>query len=145
MNETEERFLQRAIDLAAAGRAAGEEPFGSLLVDAQGTVLAEDYNTVKADHDISAHPEFKLAKWASVNLAPQTAASVTMYTSCQPCAMCSGAIDRSGLGRVVYALSNQQFAQLFPNAVFASVPQEGPALFEQARVPLESFYPANDL
>ena len=141
MNKIEERFLQRAIDLAAAG----EEPFGSLLVDAQGTVLAEDYNTVKADHDISAHPEFKLAKWASVNLTPQTAASVTMYTSCQPCAMCSGAIDRSGLGRVVYALSNQQFAQLFPHAVFASVPQDGPALFQQARVPLESFYPANDL
>lgn len=126
MNKIEERFLQRAIDLAAAGRAAGEEPFGSLLVDAQGTVLAEDYNTVKADHDISAHPEFKLAKWASVNLAPQTAASVTMYTSCQPCAMCSGAIDRSGLGRVVYALSNQQFAQLFPTRCSPPSPKMDP-------------------
>ena len=126
MNETEERFLQRAIDLAAAGRAAGGGPFGSLLVDSQGTVLAEDYNTVKADHDISAHPEFKLAKWASVNLAPQTAASVTMYTSCQPCAMCSGAIDRSGLGRVVYALSNQQFAQLFPHTSFPPIRDRAP-------------------
>lgn len=140
MNETEERFLRRAIDLAAAGRAAGEEPYGSLLVDAQGAMLAEDYNTVKADHDISAHPEFKLAKWASVNLTPEAAASVTMYTSCQPCAMCSGAIDRSGLGRVVFALSNEQFAELFPQAVFRSVPQDGPALFEQSRIPLENFY-----
>ena len=140
MNDRDEQFLQRAIDLAAAGRSAGEEPYGSLLVDTDGTVLAEDYNTVKADHDISAHPEFKLARWASVNLTPIAAAGVTMYTSCQPCAMCTGAIDRSGLGRVVYALSNDQFADLFPNAVFASVPQNGPALFEQARIPLEGFY-----
>ena len=140
MNEREEQLLQRAIDLAAAGRAAGEEPFGSLLADADGTVLAEDYNTVRADHDISAHPEFKLAKWASVNLTPDVAATVTMFTSCQPCPMCTGAIDRSGLGRVVFALSNDQFADLFPNAVFASVPQIGPALFDQARVPLTNFY-----
>ena len=68
------------------------------------------------------------------------AAGVTMYTSCQPCQMCTGAIDRSGLGRVVYALSNDQFATLFPDAVFASVPQDGPALFEQAQIPLEGFY-----
>ncbi len=140
MNEREEQLLQRAIDLAAAGRAAGEEPFGSLLADADGTVLAEDYNTVRADHDISAHPEFKLAKWASVNLTPDVAATVTMFTSCQPCPMCTGAIDRSGLGRVVFALSNDQFADLFPDAVFASVRQDGPALFEKARVPLANFY-----
>ena len=103
-------------------------------------MLAEDHNTVSADHDISAHPEFKLAKWASVNLTPDVAATVTMFTSCQPCPMCTGAIDRSGLGRVVFALSNDQFADLFPNAVFSPVPQVGPALFEQARVPLAHFY-----
>jgi tRNA(Arg) A34 adenosine deaminase TadA len=140
VNERDKQFLQRAIDLAAAGRLAGEEPYGSLLVDADGLVLAEDFNTVRADNDISAHPEFKLAKWASVNLDHAVASGVTMYTSCQPCAMCTGAIDRSGLQRVVFALSNDQFAELFPGAVFGAVPQEGPALFEQARVPLENFY-----
>lgn len=140
MNDRDEIFLQRAIDLAAAGRGAGEEPFGSLLVGSDGTVLAEGYNTVRADHDISAHPEFKLATWAAVNLAAAAAAEVTMYTSCQPCPMCTGAIDRSGLGRVVYALSNEQFAHLYPHAVFPSVQQDGPALLQQAQVPLEGFY-----
>jgi tRNA(Arg) A34 adenosine deaminase TadA len=61
-----------------------------------------------------------------------------MYTSCQPCGMCSGAIDRSGLGRVVYALSTEQWTQL--NPVFAwwpSVPSDGPALFDEARIPID--------
>jgi tRNA(Arg) A34 adenosine deaminase TadA len=140
MNEIDEQFLRRAIALAAAGRAAGEEPYGSLLVSADGTTLAEDHNTVLSDNDISAHPEFKLAKWASVNLDPATAATTTMYTSCQPCSMCSGAIDRSGLGRVVFALSNEQFGQLEPSAVFTSVPALGPALFDEAKVPLQGYY-----
>ncbi|HVH21977.1 MAG TPA: nucleoside deaminase [Pseudonocardia sp.] len=140
MTEQDEAFLRRAIELATQARAAGQAPYGSLLVGPDGQVLAEDHNTVLADNDISAHPEQKLARWAARELDADTAAGTTMFTSCQPCAMCTGAIDRSGLGRVVFALSNEQFADLFPNAGFAPVPQEGPALFEQARVPLDGYY-----
>src|SRR4051812_22331822 len=99
MDDKDEQFLRRAIALATAARAAGEEPYGSLVVGADGAVLAEEHNTVRSACDISAHPEFKLATWASLHLEPATAAGTTMYTSCQPCSMCSGAIDRSGLGR----------------------------------------------
>jgi tRNA(Arg) A34 adenosine deaminase TadA len=62
-----------------------------------------------------------------------------MYTSCQPCEMCTGGIARSGLGRVVYALSSEQYARLNPGS-WPIVPQEGPALFEEARVPVEKYY-----
>jgi len=65
MNETDERHLRRAIELAGEARAAGDMPFGSLLVGPAGQVLAEDRNTVLTGRDISAHPEFKLALWAS--------------------------------------------------------------------------------
>ena len=140
MTEQDDAFLHRAIELAAQARAEGQAPFGSLLVGPDGRVLAEDHNTVLADNDISAHPEQKLARWAARELDAGTAAGTTMYTSCQPCAMCTGAIDRSGLGRVVFALSTEQFRELFPNAGFTPVPQQGPALFEQARVPLDGYY-----
>lgn len=140
MNEQDETFLRRAVELAGRARSAGQAPFGSLLVGPAGQVLAEEHNTVLADNDISAHPEQKLARWAARELDTATAAVTTMYTSCQPCAMCTGAIDRSGLGRVVFALSAAQFAELFPNAGFAPVPQEGPALFEVARMPLDGYY-----
>jgi tRNA(Arg) A34 adenosine deaminase TadA len=136
----DEGFLRRAIQLAGTARSAGQEPYGSLLVGPDGSVLVTDYNTVRADGDISAHPEQKLARWASRELDADTAAGTTMYTSCQPCAMCTGAIDRSGLGRVVFAMSNELFAQLYPSAVFGSVPQDGPALLDEARVPLDGFY-----
>ena len=58
-------------------------------------MLAEAYNTVHSDNDISAHPELKMARWAASELDPGTAAATTMYTSCQPCQMCTGAIARS--------------------------------------------------
>ncbi|MEU4832953.1 nucleoside deaminase [Streptosporangium sp. NPDC023615] len=140
MTPEDETFLRRAIALAAHARATGDAPFGSLLVGPDGTVLAEDHNTVTSDRDISAHPELKLARWAARELDPATAAATTLYTSCRPCPMCEGAIERSGLGRVVYALSDEQLAALKPGGGWPRVPQEGPALFEEARVPVEGFY-----
>jgi tRNA(Arg) A34 adenosine deaminase TadA len=136
----DERFLRRAIELAAAGRADGEAPFGSLLVGPDGSVLRADHNTVLSDHDITAHPELKLARWAARELDAETAAGTTMYTSCQPCPMCAGAIDRSGLGRVVYALSGAQLNVLKPSGGPPAVPQDGPALLDEAQAAVAGYY-----
>lgn len=136
----DERFLRRAIDLATRAVTLGDAPYGSLLVGPDGTVLIEAHNTVRRDNDITAHPELKVARWAAAELEPQTAAGTTMYTSCQPCPMCGGAIVRSGLGRVVYALSAEQYGQLNPAGGWPDVPYEGPALFDEARVPIETYY-----
>jgi tRNA(Arg) A34 adenosine deaminase TadA len=135
-----EEFLRRAIALAATARSSGNPPFGSLLVGPDGRIVAEEHNTSISDNDISAHPELKLAKWAARELDPETAAGTTMYTSCQPCGMCTGAIERSGLGRVVYALSGDQLNGLKPGGGFAPVPQEGPALYDEARLPVDGYY-----
>ncbi|GAA4528891.1 MULTISPECIES: nucleoside deaminase [Nonomuraea] len=140
MNHDDERRLRRAIELAASARDAGNPPFGSLLVGPDGTVLAEERNTTVADRDITAHPELKLARWAARELDPATAAGTTMYTSCQPCGMCAGAIERSGLGRVVFALSGEQLDAMKPGGGFPPVPQEGPALPQEARAPVEGYY-----
>lgn len=140
MNRNDEPFLRRAIELAAKARATGDAPFGSLLVGQDGTVLVEAHNTVLTDHDITAHPELKLARWAARELAPGVAATSTLYTSCQPCGMCTGAIDRSGIGRVVYALSTDQLAGLKPSGGPPKVPQDGPALFDEARAAVDGYY-----
>ncbi|RZU76437.1 tRNA(Arg) A34 adenosine deaminase TadA [Micromonospora kangleipakensis] len=137
LTETDERHLRRAVELAGAARDAGDGPFGSLLVDADGRVLAEEVNTERTDDDITAHPELKLARWAARQLAAETAAHSTMYTSCQPCRMCATAIERSGLGRVVYALSAEQLADLRPSAARTPVAYAGPALYDEARAPVE--------
>ena len=133
-------FLRRAIGIAAHAITLGDAPYGSLLVDQAGTIIIEAHNTVRRDNDITAHPELKIARWAAGELDAQAAALMTMYTSCQPCQMCSGAIVRSGLGRVVYALSTEQLVQLNPDSAWPEVPYEGPALFDEARVPIECYY-----
>ena len=140
MTPEAEGFLRRAIALAAAAREAGDPPFGSLLVGADGTVLAEGHNTTISEGNISFHPELKLAVWAAQHLLPEDAAGTTMYTSCQPCGMCTGALARSGLGRVVYALSGEQLDGLKSTGSFPAVPQEGPALYDEARVPVDGYY-----
>ena len=144
MTEADERHLRRAVELAAVARAAGDMPYGSLLVGPTGDVLAEDRNTVVTEQDITAHPELKLARWAARHLDANAARQTTMYTSCQPCPMCTGAIARSRLGRVAFALSSEQLHELKPTGVVspdaAQVAYEGPALFAEARVPIDGYY-----
>jgi tRNA(Arg) A34 adenosine deaminase TadA len=144
MTEADERHLRRAVELAAAARAAGDMPYGSLLAGPTGDVLAEERNTVMTEQDITAHPELKLARWAARHLDADTARQTTMYTSCQPCPMCTGAIARSGLGRVAFALSSEQLNDLKPTGAVspdaAQVAYEGPALFAEARIPIDGYY-----
>ncbi|MET9273309.1 nucleoside deaminase [Kribbella sp. NPDC003557] len=140
MTPEDEKFLRRAIALAAAAREGGDPPFGSLLVGPDGSVLAEERNTTISEGNISFHPELKLAVWAAQHLPPETAAATTMYTSCQPCPMCSGALARSGLGKVKFALSGEQLDGLKSTGGFPAVPLEGPALYDEARVPVDGYY-----
>ncbi|MGW3957484.1 nucleoside deaminase [Streptomyces sp. NPDC004752] len=136
----DEILLRRAIGIAARAVALGDAPYGSLLAGPDGTVLAEAHNTVQRDNDITAHPELKLARWAARELDPDTAARTTLYTSCQPCGMCGGGIIRSGIGRVVHALSTEQLIALNPQGAWPTVPYDGPALFDEARGPIDAYY-----
>ncbi|MER7770362.1 nucleoside deaminase [Kitasatospora sp. NPDC096140] len=141
ITEADETLLRRAVAVAARAIDLGDAPYGSLLAGPDGGILAEAHNTVRRDDDITAHPELKLARWAARELAPDTAARTTMYTSCQPCGMCRGAIVRSGIGRVVYALSTDQLVALNPQSgAWPTVPEDGPALYEEARAPIEAYY-----
>lgn len=136
-----EEHLRRAIALAAEARAGGNPPFGSLLVGPDGSILAEDHNTSLTDNDITAHPELKLARWAAQHLDKDTAAGTTMYTSCQPCGMCQGALARSGIGNVVFALSTEQLNGLKTSGDFPAVPVDGPHLYDEAKTPVAGYYP----
>ena len=109
--DPEERgHLERCVELAEQGLAAGDEPFGSVLVDAGGSVRAEDHNHV-ASGDRTRHPELALARWAAANLTPEERARATVYTSGEHCPMCAAAHGWVGLGRIVYASSSAQLAE----------------------------------
>ncbi|GAA1935240.1 nucleoside deaminase [Streptomyces durmitorensis] len=105
--ETDLTHLRRCVELARAALDAGDEPFGSLLVSADGKVLREDRNRV-AGGDHTRHPEFELARWSAEHLPPGERAGATVYTSGEHCPMCSAAHAWVGLGRIVYAASSAQ-------------------------------------
>lgn len=101
--------LQRCVELAASALAAGDEPFGSVLVSSDGRVLHEDRNRV-AGGDHTQHPEFALARWAAQNMSSKERSQATVYTSGEHCPMCAAAHGWVGLGRIVYASSSKQLS-----------------------------------
>ncbi|MGW9413063.1 nucleoside deaminase [Arthrobacter cupressi] len=132
--------LRRCVELAREGLDAGDEPFGSLLVDSSGTVRVEDRNRV-AGGDATRHPEFEIARWAAEHLSEAERRSSVVYTSGEHCPMCSAAHAWVGLGRIVYASSSEQLtawragwglaagpvAALPIQAVAPGIPVAGPA------------------
>ena len=109
LSETDRDHLRRCVALAEEALAAGDEPFGSVLVDAAGTRLAEDRNRV-AGGDRTQHPELALARWAAQHLPEAERPTATVYTSGEHCPMCAAAHGWVGLGRIVYAHSSAQLA-----------------------------------
>ena len=106
-------FLRRAIGLAARSRASGNHPFGALIVDAGGRVLAEAINrSVPGKGDATGHAELEAVRTASAGHPPDMLRSATLYSSAEPCAMCAGAIYWAGIGRVVYGLSEARLLAL---------------------------------
>ncbi|MEU3955415.1 nucleoside deaminase [Streptomyces achromogenes] len=107
VRDGELRYLRRCVELAEEALDAGDEPFGSVLVAGDGTVLAEDRNRV-AGGDRTRHPEFELARWAASRLTPEERAAATVYTSGEHCPMCAAAHAWVGLGRIVYIVFSVQ-------------------------------------
>ncbi|MGO1582467.1 MAG: deaminase [Actinomycetaceae bacterium] len=126
ITEADRPHLRRAVELAEAALAAGDEPFGSVLVSPAGEVLFGDHNHVSGG-DGTQHPELAIAQWAARHLEPGVRARCVVYTSGEHCAMCSAAHGWAGLGRIVYASSGEQLTRWsvelgLPEAPVASLP-----------------------
>jgi tRNA(Arg) A34 adenosine deaminase TadA len=99
-------FLRRAIELAGAARSDGRHPFGALIVNERGeTIVEARNNAVRPKGDPTQHAEMVACSEAARLLPESELARCTLYTSTEPCAMCAGAIYWTGIGRVVFALS----------------------------------------
>jgi len=108
ISDVDLRHLQRCVELAREALEAGDQPFGSLLVDSAGVVRREERNLAGAG-DETQHPELALAQWSAA-LTPEERAASTVYTSGEHCPMCAAAHGWMGLGRLAYAVSAAQLA-----------------------------------
>ena len=153
---TDITMLRTAIAVAERSRVHGNHPFGAVLVAPDGTVLAEAENTVVTERDATGHAEANLARIASKRFDRADLRRSTLYTSTEPCAMCSGAIYWTGIGRVVYGLAETELLALTGShhenptlalpcrEVFARgqtpVTVVGPALQDEAARPHKGFW-----
>lgn len=112
MREYDLQYLRAAIEVARKAREHGNHPFGAVLVDENGRLLLEAENTVITENDCTGHAETNLMRKASRQFAPDTLAKCTLYTSTEPCVMCSGAIFWGNVSRVVYAFSESGLGAL---------------------------------
>ncbi|HUH29213.1 nucleoside deaminase [Gelidibacter sp.] len=116
------RHLRRCIELAKEALSAGNQPFGSVLVSAQGEVMFEGRNEVMTTGDQTRHPEFEIARWAATYMTPEDRAKAIVYTSGEHCAMCSAAHGWVGLGRIVYVSSTEQLSSWLKEIGVAASP-----------------------
>lgn len=106
-------YLRRAIALSVESKAGGRHPFGALIVDDGGDVLAAAGNAFGwPGGDATGHAELIAVREASRRFPPQRLAQATLYSSAEPCAMCAGAVYWSGIARLVYALSEARLLAL---------------------------------
>ena len=113
--ERDAHFLRRCFDVARRSMTNGNHPFGAILVDASGLVLIECENGYMPAQDGTAHAERLLATQACRTLPADVRAKATIYSSAEPCAMCSGAIYWAGIGRLAYGLSEHRLRDVTGN------------------------------
>ncbi len=102
--------LDHSVALAEEALMDGNDPFGSVLIDATGRVLFADRNRTR-DGDQTRHPEFEIARWAAEHLSPAERGSAVVVTSGEHCPMCSAAHAWVGLGTIHYATSSAQLVK----------------------------------
>lgn len=110
----DEVFMQKAIELSRLAVAHGNEPFGAVLVR-DGEIVFTNENQIYTRHDPTFHGEAGLIREFCAQTGVTDLRDYTMYSSCEPCFMCSGAMVWVKLGRLVYGASNIELEAILGN------------------------------
>ena len=112
-SEADHRFMARALDLAREGEGKpGASPIGCVIV-MDGKVVAEGHNEVGIRHDPTAHAEMVAIRQAGAKLERDELRGATLYSTLQPCGMCTMASIWSRIGRVVYGAGREDVHKMY--------------------------------
>ena len=106
-----EELMRRAIALSEASVLKGGGPFGAVIAK-NGEIIAEASNSVTIDHDPTAHAEVNAIRQAARELGTFDLSGCDIYTSCEPCPMCLGAIYWAHLDTIYYANNRKDAARI---------------------------------
>ena len=108
-------YLKRCLKLAETAVKNGNMPFGAVLVDSKGKIVLEQQNIEITESDCTGHAETQLMVQASKKYSKDFLKDSTLYTTVEPCAMCSGAIYWGNVGRVIFGLSEKELLKITGN------------------------------
>ena len=107
-----EELMRRAIAVSENSVRKGGGPFGAVIASKDGEIIAEASNSVTIDHDPTAHAEVNCIRKATAKLGTFDLAGYDIYTSCEPCPMCLGAIYWAHLDKIYYANDRKDAAAI---------------------------------
>ena len=107
----QEIFMQRAIDLSRQSVKSGGGPFGAVIVK-NGSIIAEASNGVTKNNDPTGHAEINAIRKAAKNLQNFDLSGCEIYSSCEPCPMCLGAIYWARLNKLYFANTKADAAKI---------------------------------
>jgi tRNA(Arg) A34 adenosine deaminase TadA len=106
-----EDFMREAIALSVESVERGGGPFGAIIVR-NGVILARGSNSVTMQNDPTAHAEVSAIRAACSQLGTFNLAGTEIYTSCEPCPMCLGAIYWAGISKIYYGNTKRDAAEI---------------------------------
>lgn len=107
------KYMELAKNAAYNGTKNGEGgPFGAVIVDKQGNIIAQANNQVIKNNDPTAHAEIQAIRMASKKLSTYDLKDLILYTSCEPCPMCLSAIIWSNIKEVYYACTREDAGKI---------------------------------
>lgn len=106
------KYLKEALEVSKVSKEKGNTPFGAVLVDAAGKVVLRQGNAEGDSHDATAHAELTLASRASRMFDKKYLWECTLYTTVEPCPMCTGGIYWANIGTIVYGVSEKKLLEL---------------------------------
>lgn len=105
-------YLKRCVTISEQAKEHGNTPFGALLVNEEGDIMLEQENIEITEKVCTGHAETTLVQRASQLYSKDVLAKWPLYTTAEPCAMCTGAIYWSNVGRIVYGMTEKRLLAL---------------------------------
>lgn len=112
MWQKDEYYLKKAIEVSRQSVINGNTPFGCVLVDGEGEIILKQGNVEITEHKCTGHAETMIMEKASKKYTKEFLWNCTLYTTCEPCPMCAGAVYWGNVGRVVYAMTEKRLLKM---------------------------------
>lgn len=136
MKDKNLHYLKKAIELASNGMKANDGgPFGAIVVDKNGQIIGQGNNKVTSTNDPTAHAEIVAIRDACKNINAFQLEGCTIYSSCEPCPMCLGAIYWARPDRVIFAAGRADAAKIGFDDDF--IYQEIPLAIKDRQIPTQ--------